>query len=267
MSDVTPVPLDEAYLEEISGGLDRAAEHADEQAFDPATERIVIFSDHHRGTGDAADDFRRCEHAYTAALGYYLEAGYRLFLLGDVEELWEERAGPVIDHYRAVIELEAEFTTRGGLERFYGNHDDDWRNPGPVKQHLWPRAREDPGPRGAAADDPARGQAAGDAALPARAPGHRGQRSLGMGLAAVRALRLAAAAAAHGVLGHDPREQLRPACEARPRDVRVVADAGARPRAPRRTHAPAGVRARHARSAADPVDRRARAAPGRARRR
>ena len=113
MSDVTPVPLDEAYLKEISGGLDRAAKHADEQAFDPATERIVIFSDHHRGTGDAADDFRRCEHAYTAALGYYLEAGYRLFLLGDVEELWEERAGPVIDHYRAVIELEAEFTTRG----------------------------------------------------------------------------------------------------------------------------------------------------------
>ena len=92
MSDVTPVPLDEAYLKEISGGLDRAAEHADEQAFDPATERIVIFSDHHRGTGDAADDFRRCEHAYTAALGYYLEEGYRLFLLGDVEELWEERA-------------------------------------------------------------------------------------------------------------------------------------------------------------------------------
>ena len=115
MSDVTPVPLDTAYLKEISGGLDRAAKHADEQTFDPATERIVIFSDHHRGTGDQADDFRHCEHAYTAALGYYLEEGYRLFLLGDVEELWEERAQPVIDHYRAVIELEAEFTARGGL--------------------------------------------------------------------------------------------------------------------------------------------------------
>jgi UDP-2,3-diacylglucosamine pyrophosphatase LpxH len=138
VSDVTPVPLDEAYLEEISGGLDRAAQHAAEQAFDPATERIVIFSDHHRGTGDAADDFRRCEHAYTTALGYYLEEGYRLLLLGDVEELWEERAQPVIDRYRAVLELEAEFATRGGLERFYGNHDDDWRNAGPVKQHLWP---------------------------------------------------------------------------------------------------------------------------------
>jgi hypothetical protein len=138
VSDATPVPLDSAYLKEISGSLDRAAEHADEQPFDPAAERIVIFSDHHRGTGDQADDFRHCEHAYTAALGYYLEAGYRLFLLGDVEELWEERAQPVIDHYRAVIELEAEFTTRGGLERFFGNHDDDWRNPAPVRQHLWP---------------------------------------------------------------------------------------------------------------------------------
>jgi len=138
MTDVTPVPLDTAYLQEISGGLDRALGHADEQSFDPATERIVVFSDHHKGSGDQADDFRRCEHAYTAALGYYLEAGYRLFVLGDAEELWEDRAAPVIERYRAVLELEAQFTARGGLERFYGNHDDDWRNASEVRKHLWP---------------------------------------------------------------------------------------------------------------------------------
>jgi len=138
MSDVTPVPLDTAYLRQISQGLDRALAHADTQTFDPTTEKIVVFSDHHKGTGDEADDFRRCEHAYTAALGYYLEEGYRLFVLGDAEELWEERADPVIDRYRAVLELEAQFRDRGGLERFFGNHDDDWRNPGPVKRHLWP---------------------------------------------------------------------------------------------------------------------------------
>jgi UDP-2,3-diacylglucosamine pyrophosphatase LpxH len=126
MSDVTPVPLDAAYLKEISGGLDRAAKHADGQAFDPASERIVIFSDHHRGTGDDADDFRRCEHAYTAALGYYLEAGYRLFLLGDVEELWEERPAAVLDKYKHSLELSAKFHQAGRYLRVYGNHDDAW---------------------------------------------------------------------------------------------------------------------------------------------
>ncbi len=138
MSDVTPVPLDPEYLAKISDGLDKACEGADTEPFDPATGRIVVFSDHHKGVGDTADDFRRCEHAYTAALGWYLEQGYRLFVLGDAEELWEERPGPVIERYRAVLELEAQFRTRGGLERFYGNHDDDWRNATAVRSHLAP---------------------------------------------------------------------------------------------------------------------------------
>jgi UDP-2,3-diacylglucosamine pyrophosphatase LpxH len=138
VTDVTTVELDETYLEQIRKGLDVARDGAATERFDPATERIVVFSDHHKGTGDQADDFRRCEHAYTAALGYYLEAGYRLFVLGDAEELWEERPEPVIDRYRAVLELEAQFTARGGLERFFGNHDDDWRNASAVRAHLWP---------------------------------------------------------------------------------------------------------------------------------
>ena len=38
-----------------------------------------------RGTGDRADDFRRCQKIYHAALGYYDSLEYRLLLLGDVE--------------------------------------------------------------------------------------------------------------------------------------------------------------------------------------
>jgi hypothetical protein len=84
-----------------------------------------------------ANDFRRCEHAYTAALGYYLEAGYRLFVLGDAEELWEERAETVIKRYDGVLDLEAEFVRRGnGLERFFGNHDDQWASNEEVAKHL-----------------------------------------------------------------------------------------------------------------------------------
>jgi hypothetical protein len=137
MTDVTPVPLDAQYLEEIRAGLDRAYREAETQRLDPG-ERIVVFSDHHKGAGDKADDFRRCEHAYTAALGWYLEQGYRLFVLGDAEELWEERPGRVIERYRAVLELEAQFGGRGGLERFWGNHDDDWANASAVRKHLRP---------------------------------------------------------------------------------------------------------------------------------
>jgi hypothetical protein len=137
MTPATSAPLDKKYLESVRKGLDSAYKDADEEPFDPAGERIAVFSDHHKGVGDPADDFRRCEHAYSAALGYYLEAGYKLFILGDGEELWEEHADDVIERYRDVLQLEAAFVQRGnGLSRFYGNHDDQWASPGQVSKHL-----------------------------------------------------------------------------------------------------------------------------------
>jgi UDP-2,3-diacylglucosamine pyrophosphatase LpxH len=137
MTSATAVPLDKKYLEGIQKGLDSAFKAAKEESFDPQRERIVIFSDHHKGVGDPADDFRRCEHAYTSALGYYLEADYKLFVLGDAEELWEEHADKVIERYRDVLELEAAFVKRGNrLSRFYGNHDDQWASQGQVSKYL-----------------------------------------------------------------------------------------------------------------------------------
>jgi hypothetical protein len=137
MTSATAVPLDKKYLEGIQKGLDAAFKAAEEESFDPQRERIVIFSDHHKGVGDPADDFRRCEHAYTSALGYYLEAGYKLFVLGDAEELWEEHPDEVIKRYRDVLELEAAFVKRGNrLSRFYGNHDDQWASQAQVSKHL-----------------------------------------------------------------------------------------------------------------------------------
>jgi UDP-2,3-diacylglucosamine pyrophosphatase LpxH len=137
MTQSTSVPLDPKYLAAISKGLDSAFAGAEEQPLDPTRDRIAIFSDHHKGVGDPADDFRRCEHAYTAALGYYLRAGYRLLILGDAEELWEERPQQVIKHYRDVLDLEAQFLDPdNGLDRFYGNHDDQWADEGQVAKHL-----------------------------------------------------------------------------------------------------------------------------------
>lgn len=132
-----PEPLDRSYLKRVRTGLNAAFARAGEEPLDPANDRIAIFSDQHKGIGDQADDFRRCEHAYSAALGYYLEAGYRLFVLGDAEELWEEHAEDVIERYGDVLELEASFNRSGsGLERFYGNHDDQWTSEAEVAKHL-----------------------------------------------------------------------------------------------------------------------------------
>jgi hypothetical protein len=126
-----------SYEHRIRTGLDAAFKRAEEQPLDLDNARIAIFSDHHKGIGNPADDFRRCEQAYTAALGYYLEAGYRLFILGDSEELWEESADRVIDRYNPVLELERSFLRpANGLERFYGNHDDQWASQDQVTKHL-----------------------------------------------------------------------------------------------------------------------------------
>lgn len=100
--------------------------------------RIVVFSDQHKGQGDKADDFVTSKPAYHAALGYYLETGYRLFTLGDVEELWECRPGPVLGHYATTLALEMEFHRQGRYVRFWGNHDDEWRHAASVAKYLHP---------------------------------------------------------------------------------------------------------------------------------
>lgn len=100
--------------------------------------RLVVFSDHHRGIRDGADDFERCEEAYNAALGYYLEQGYTLVVLGDVEDLWECRPKPVLEAYARTTLLEADFQKEGRYVRVSGNHDDLWENADAVRSHLAP---------------------------------------------------------------------------------------------------------------------------------
>src|SRR6185295_19250783 len=123
-----------AYARRIGVGLDRAWERAATREIDIDEIRIVVFSDHHRGQGDGADDFARCEQAYCAALGWYREQGFELWLLGDVEELWENRPGEVLDYYEACLDLERQFGDR--LYRFYGNHDMAWRRKANVRHLL-----------------------------------------------------------------------------------------------------------------------------------
>lgn len=133
---------DHEYREAIRKGLDRAFADAEksknggEEIVEAPRLKAVVLSDLHRGAGDRADDFARCERAYAAALGWYLERGYELWLLGDVEELWENGIDEVLPRYRKLLELEREFARGPGLRRFYGNHDLDWSKPKLVKEHL-----------------------------------------------------------------------------------------------------------------------------------
>lgn len=126
--------------ERVSKALDAALSRAGTapRSLDLATAKIVIFSDLHKGIRNRADDFRRSETAYNAALKFYLDSDYTLITLGDVEELWEERAGKVLESYKETFSLEAQFHQSGRYLRVWGNHDDQWRYASQVKKLLMP---------------------------------------------------------------------------------------------------------------------------------
>lgn len=110
----------------------------EERDVDLQSARYVILSDQHRGARDGADDFRRCEAAYNAALGYYYEAGHTLVVLGDAEELWEATPPVVLHAYEHSLHLEGEFHRAGRYLRVFGNHDDFWATPLAVRTFLDP---------------------------------------------------------------------------------------------------------------------------------
>lgn len=131
---------DRKYLASIARGLEAALPRAVRHQWDVRTDRIIVFSDLHRGQGDHADDFRRCAGTYRRALEFYFDAGYRLITLGDAEELWEGWPGKVVPTYRELLDLENRFHAAGGGRFFkiWGNHDDLWQYSAQVARHLVP---------------------------------------------------------------------------------------------------------------------------------
>lgn len=101
-------------------------------------DKWIIFSDHHRGVGDGADDFAPCKQNYLAALHYYLNKDYGLIILGDAEEFWENTLKSVITKYRDVLEVEKKFHVKNRLLKVWGNHDDAWNHLNKVNDYLFP---------------------------------------------------------------------------------------------------------------------------------
>jgi len=131
---------DRQYRAAIAKGLDEALVRTVETTWNLDHDRVVVFSDLHRGQGDHADDFRTSADTYRRALEFYFDAGFRLVVLGDVEELWEGWPRKVIPKYKDILETEARFF-RDSTDRYirvWGNHDDLWQYPHQVAKHLAP---------------------------------------------------------------------------------------------------------------------------------
>jgi UDP-2,3-diacylglucosamine pyrophosphatase LpxH len=130
------------YQQQIARALEQTYKDTQAQGrpyrFRLGQDRWIILSDQHRGARNGADDFQVAERAYNAALAYYYEMGHTLVVLGDVEELWEERPAAVMAAYAHSLSLEAKFHQAGRYLRFWGNHDDDWSEQGTVDKYLGP---------------------------------------------------------------------------------------------------------------------------------
>lgn len=86
--------------------------------------KYILFSDCHRGTGSANDNFLKNEHLYLAALNYYYQKGFTYLELGDGDELWENRSLQSIkEMHRQSFDLMAKFYKSGRFYAIYGNHD------------------------------------------------------------------------------------------------------------------------------------------------
>lgn len=121
----------------LSGALKRV-KSSNTLALSPK-DKYIIFSDHHRGTRDGNDDFQFCEETYGNALRYYLyETDYKLVILGDGEECWEDKAEDILDAYDGIFKLEAEFHKGKRYIRVSGNHDAIWESEKMVEQYLHP---------------------------------------------------------------------------------------------------------------------------------
>ena len=119
--------------------MNKDIKNAGEVVFDPEAEKLVVFSDLHRGARyEDVDRFRSNVKVYHDALKYYYDRGYKLILLGDVEEGWGSgnRMDRIFESYKEVVELERQFQADGRFFRVYGNHDDYWRKPKRVKKFF-----------------------------------------------------------------------------------------------------------------------------------
>ena len=116
--------------------LDRAYETAKVVDFDDS-DKLIFFSDCHRGDKSFADDFARNENIYYHALSHYFREGFTYFELGDGDELWENRSFEnILNAHKNVYGLLQKFHLKNRLHLIWGNHDMVYRHKNYVRKHL-----------------------------------------------------------------------------------------------------------------------------------
>ena len=98
--------------------------------------KFIIFSDHHKGRRNGADDFTAAEPNYLAALSYYYAADYYYINLGDSEELWENYLWQIKKPNQQCFEAEKKFLDHNRYIKIFGNHDLFWDNDPLAGWHL-----------------------------------------------------------------------------------------------------------------------------------
>ena len=88
--------------------------------------KYAIISDTHMGNGGEADDFEHNERALLNALEEYLEDGYTLILLGDIEEFWQFDLVDVLKRYGSRVYPAIQKFGDERVIRVFGNHDYEW---------------------------------------------------------------------------------------------------------------------------------------------
>jgi len=106
--------------------LDRLWRRPDMLALDIDENKYVVFSDMHLGNGGGADDFCRNVGAMQRALDYYRENGYKLILLGDIEEFWQFGLKEIRQQYADTIYKKIKAFGDENVYRVWGNHDSEW---------------------------------------------------------------------------------------------------------------------------------------------
>jgi len=107
--------------------------------------KYAIMSDIHLGDGKDADDFRKNEEALKRALDHYKKNGYKLILLGDIEEFWQFDLHSIKGRYDNTIYKSIRALDDANVFRLWGNHDSEWRafeDPATTKQEKITGAAE-----------------------------------------------------------------------------------------------------------------------------
>jgi len=99
-------------------------------------DRLVFFSDLHRGVGGPADDFAHNSLIFKHTLEYYLDNGFTYVEVGDGDELWENKHyNEIVEMYHTIFDLMGNFS-KDKLILIYGNHNIACKGQDFVRQHL-----------------------------------------------------------------------------------------------------------------------------------